>query len=103
MRKRYNIDLSFDTFSKKRLAGAEKITEDSKEKGGTSMLTYYHYDAKLPFYKKAASGDFDLEKSKKLFDKYYAKLSYNMDQIAFQKLMGEMEVLGELIINNTKK
>ena len=89
---------NFDEFADKRLQGAEKITNDSKEKGGLSMLTYYHYNAKLPTYEQASKGGFDLEKAKQEFDLYYSQLSYNMKQIEFQELMGKMEVLGELII-----
>jgi hypothetical protein len=88
----------FDEFADKRLQGAEKITNDSKEKGGLSMLTYYHYNAKLPTYEQASKGGFDLEKAKQEFDLYYSQLSYNMKQVEFQELMGKMEVLGELII-----
>jgi len=92
------IIAKFDEFADKRLQGAEKITNDSKEKGGLSMLTYYHYNAKLPTYEQASKGGFDLEKAKQEFDLYYSQLSYNMKQIEFQELMGKMEVLGELII-----
>ena len=88
----------FYEFADKRLQGAEKITNDSKEKGGLSMLTYYHYNAKLPTYEQASKGGFDLEKAKQEFDLYYSQLSYNMKQVEFQELMGKMEVLGELII-----
>ena len=98
MRKRYDTKLSFDDFADKRLAGAEKITKDSKEKGGTSMLTYYHYNAKLPFYKEAAEGEFNIELAKKEFNNLKKMVSYDMPQIEFQKVMGEMEVLVELII-----
>jgi hypothetical protein len=89
---------NFDEFADKRLQGAEKITTDSKEKGGLSLLTYYHYNAKLPFYEEATKGGFDLQKAKDEFNKYYSELSYNMEQVQFQDIMGKMEVLGELII-----
>ena len=88
----------FDEFADGRLKGAEKITNDSKEKGGLSMLTYYHYNAKLPTYEQASKGGFDLEKAKKEFEELQSQLSYNMKQIEFQEVMGKMEVLGELII-----
>ena len=89
---------NFDEFADKRLEGAEKITNDSKNKGGLSMLTYYHYNVKLPFYEQASEGGFDLQEAKEQFKKYYNQLSYNMEQVEFQELMGKMEVLGELII-----
>jgi hypothetical protein len=98
----YNINImgkqNFDEFADKRLEGAEKITNDSKNKGGLSMLTYYHYNVKLPFYEQASEGGFDLQEAKEQFKKYYNQLSYNMEQVEFQELMGKMEVLGELII-----
>ena len=94
---------SFKTFAEKRLAGAEKITNNAKEKGGSAMLTYHHFRVKLPYYKKAMEGKFDLEKSKKEFKEkldQLCKLSENveMSQTEFQKLVGLIEVLGELII-----
>jgi hypothetical protein len=94
---------SFKTFAEKRLAGAEKITNNAKEKGGSAMLTYHHFRVKLPYYKKAMEGKFDLEKSKKEFKKYLDELcdlseNVEMGQVEFQKLVGLIEVLGELII-----
>jgi hypothetical protein len=94
---------SFKTFAEKRLAGAEKITNNAKEKGGPAMLTYHHFKVKLPYYKKAVEGKFDVEESKKEFKEkldQLCKLSENveMSQTEFQKLVGLIEVLGELII-----
>ena len=94
---------SFKTFAEKRLAGAEKITNNAKENGGSAMLTYHHFRVKLPYYKKAMEGKFDLEKSKKEFKEkldQLCELSENveMSQTEFQKLVGLIEVLGELII-----
>lgn len=94
---------SFKTFAEKRLAGAEKITKNAKEKGGPAMLTYHHFRVKLPYYKKAMEGKFDVEKSKKELKEnldQLCKLSENVEisQVEFQKLVGIIEVLGELII-----
>lgn len=94
---------SFKTFAEKRLTGAEKITNNAKEKGGPAMLTYHHFKVKLPYYKKAMEGKFDIEESKKeLKEKLdqLCKLSENVEisQVEFQKLVGIIEVLGELII-----
>ena len=94
---------SFKTFAEKRLAGAEKITNNAKEKGGPAMLTYHHFRVKLPYYKKAMEGKFDVEKSKKELKEYLdqlCKLSENVEisQVEFQKLVGIIEVLVELII-----
>lgn len=94
---------SFKTFAEKRLKGAEKITNNAKEKGGPAMLTYHHFRVKLPYYKKAMEGKLDIEESKKeLKEKLdqLCKLSENVEisQTEFQKLVGLIEVLGELII-----
>lgn len=95
----------FTPFVVKRLHGAEEITKNAKAKGGTSILTYEHYNAKLPIYK-AARKKFDVNKAKEEFTQKLKNLSYSMEQDEFQKLMGELEVLGELIIkheNDTKQ
>jgi len=94
---------SFKTFAEKRLKGAEKITNNAKEKGGPAMLTYHHFKVKLPYYKKAMEGKFDVEKSKKEFKEKLDQLcdlseNVEMSQVEFQKLVGLIEVLGELII-----
>lgn len=96
---------SFEEFSKKRLNGATKITNSAYEKGGPSMLTYHHFRVKLPYYKKAAEGKFDLESTKKEFKDNLNKLcklneNVKMGQVEFQKLVGLIEVLGELIIKH---
>jgi hypothetical protein len=97
--------LTFEEFSEKRYNGAKKITDNAKEKGGPSMLTYHHFRVKLPYYEKAFKGKFDLEESKKEFKGYLddlCKLTEDVDinQVEFQKLMGLIEVLGELIIKH---
>jgi len=71
------------------------------------MLTYHHFVVKLPHYKKAAEGKFDIDKSKKEFKEHLDKLcglseDVNMGQVEFQKLVGLIEVLGELIIKSGK-
>jgi hypothetical protein len=91
---------SFDEFAEKRMGGATKIANNAKEKGGPSMLTYHHFVVKLPYYKEAAEGKFDMDKAKKKFDECVKQLSDDMEQIAFQKLVGKIEVLGELIIKH---
>lgn len=94
--------ITFDEFANKRMGGAEKIADNAKEKGGPSMLTYHHFVVKLPYYKKASQGKFDLKEAKKEFEKTLKKISMNMDQTEFQKEMGRLEVLGELIIKHGK-
>lgn len=94
---------SFDTFAEKRLGGATKIADNAKEKGGPAMLTYHHFVVKLPYYKDAAEGKFNMAASIKEFDhcvNTLAKKMDNMEQVEFQKLMGRIEVLGELIIKH---
>ena len=98
--------ITFDEFSSKRLKGATKITEDAKKKGGPSMLTYHHFKVKLPYYKKASEGQFDLDKSKKEFNEHLSKLcklteNVDIEQVKFQELVGKIEVLGELIIKHS--
>jgi len=91
---------SFETFAEKRLGGATKIADNAKEKGGPSMLTYHHFVVKLPYYKKASQGKFDLDGVKKEFNETLKKISMDMGQVEFQKEMGRLEVLGELIIKH---
>jgi hypothetical protein len=96
--------LTFDEFSTKRLKGATKISTDAKKKGGPSMLTYHHFNVKLPYYKEASEGKFNFAASVKEFDhcvNTLAEKMENMGQIEFQKLMGRIEVLGELIIKHS--
>ena len=96
-------DLSFEDFSKKRLEGATKIAKDAKEKGGASLLTYHHFVVKLPYYKKASEGNFNQADAQIELKKYLDELcnvSSDMEQIHFQRLVGLIEVLGELIIKS---
>lgn len=89
-------------FAGTRLKGATKIANTAKEKGGPSMLTYHHFVVKLPYYKKASEGKLDFDKAKKEYDELLDKLckNENMGQVEFQKLVGKLEVLGELLIKN---
>jgi len=89
---------TFLDFTTNRLAGAEKIADMTLKKGGDALLTYKHYKVKLPYYKKATAGKFDIEQAKKEFESTYKKISTNMTQNEFQTEMGRLEVLGELII-----
>jgi hypothetical protein len=98
-----------ESFAETRLGGAEKIADNAKEKGGAALLTYHHFEVKLEYYEKAAKGDLDMEDAKKeykdLLEKLYSSTKNDMDieQIAFQELLGKMEVLGELIIKDSEK
>lgn len=98
--------IGFDEFSAKRLKGATKITEDAKKKGGPSMLTYHHFVVKLPYYKKASEGKFKLDDAKTEFKENLDKLcklteTVDIKQVEFQRLVGLIEVLGELIIKHS--
>ena len=93
----------FEEFSSKRLAGATKISKQAKEKGGPSMLTYHHFVVKLPYYKDASEGKFNFDVTLKEFDtcvNTLTKKMENMGQVEFQKLVGRIEVLGELLIKH---
>lgn len=101
---------SFSEFAEIRLKGATKITNNAKEKGGFSLLTYHHFKVKLPYYKKASENKLDIEDTKKEFKERLSELckltdDVEMKQTEFQKLVGIIEVLGELIIkdNDLKK
>jgi hypothetical protein len=88
------------------MGGAKKISENAKEKGGLSLLTYHHFVVKLPYYKKASEGKLTkdaMEKEyKKLLEQLYNSTKDGMDikQIQFQELVGKIEVLGELLIKD---
>lgn len=96
----------FEEFAEIRMGGAEKISSNAKEKGGLSMLTYHHFVVKLPYYKKASEGKLNMEDAEKeykqLLEKLYSstKRGMNIGQVEFQKLVGKIEVLGELLIKD---
>ena len=94
------IKEKFEDFATIRGKGAAKISENAEKRGGLALLTWNHFKVKAPYYKKAAEGKFDIEKAKKEFEDTYKKISLNMTQIEFQREVGRMEVLGELIIRN---
>ena len=93
---------AFEEFAETRGKGAAKIATTAEEKGGLALLTWHHFKVKLPYYKKAAEGKLDLEEAKKEFDETYKKISSDMDQIEFQREVGRLEVLGELLIRDKK-
>ena len=97
---------SFDEFAEKRMGGATKIANNAKEKGGPAMLTYHHFVVKLPYYNKASEGKFKLDEAKTEFKENLDKLcklteTVDIEQVEFQKLVGLIEVLGELIIKHS--
>lgn len=91
---------AFEDFAKTRGEGATKIANTAHEKGGLALLTWHHFKVKLPYYKKATEGKLDMEKAEKEFEETYKKISLDMSQIEFQREVGRLEVLGELLIRN---
>jgi hypothetical protein len=91
---------TFESFATVRGKGASKISENAEKKGGLALLTWHHFKVKLPYYKKAAEGKLDMEKAKSEFEDTYKKISLDMTQTEFQREMGRLEVLGELLIRN---
>jgi hypothetical protein len=99
------INNSFEDFSEKRGEGAAKIAENAKEKGGLSILTYHHFEVKAPYYKKAEEGQFNYNESMLELNTLIGELNegvknMTIEQIEFQKLLGKIEVLGELLIED---
>ena len=89
---------TFEEFAKKRGEGAAKIASNAEEKGGLALLTWHHFKVKAPYYKKATEGKFDEEAAKKEFNTTLKSISLNMTPIEFQREVGRLEVLGELLI-----
>ena len=93
-------------FAENRLAGATKISKAAKEKGGDALLTYHHFHVKLPYYQKSVDGELDIESLKEEYDDLLTHLyeatrnSMNISQVKFQELVGKIEVIGELLIEN---
>lgn len=99
------INETLEEFSKKRGEGATKIAQNAKDTGGLSILTYYHFVVKEPYYKKAEDGTLNLLETKQELQDLINELNDGMkfltiEQIPFQKLVGKIEVLGELLIEN---
>lgn len=96
-------DQSIEEFAAARLAGATKIANAAKEKGGPAMLTYHHFVVKLPYYKKAAAGKLSYDSIENEYKKLLAELTTEkQNQTQFQKLVGKIEVLGELMIKHNE-
>jgi hypothetical protein len=103
---------SLKQFLSKRAAGAAKLANTSKEKGGFFTLTAIHFAAKAKPYKEAEKmenapdKDCDVANAhyKKMAEEVYAKLKDldSLSQKEFQALMGELEVWGEVYIRATK-
>lgn len=91
-------------FLKNRKAGAMKIAESAKEKGGDAILSYYHFAAKEKPYNDimAMLRNEGMEASKKLCKERYNALmkgvDIDMDQKEYQAVVGKIEVYGECYI-----
>lgn len=93
---------TLENFAVTRGKGAAKIASTAEEKGGLALLTWHHFKVKAPYYKKAEQGKFDKEAATKEFEKTLKSISLNMTQIEFQREVGRLEVLGELLIRDKK-
>ena len=89
---------TFEEFAKKRGEGAAKIAENAEKKGGLALLTWHHFKVKASYYKKATEGKFNEEAAKKEFEQTLKKISLGMTPNEFQREVGRLEVLGELLI-----
>lgn len=102
-------NLNFEDFAQARLEGATKIADAAKAKGGSALLTYQHFVVKLPYYKKAASGKFDSKALQVELGSLVKDLArgtsgkIKLEQIEFQRLVGKIEVIGELLIKDRNK
>ena len=69
-------------------------------------MTYHHFPVKLPYYQKSVDGELDMQTIKEEYDDLLTDLyeatreSMDITQVKFQELVGKIEVLGELIIEN---
>lgn len=107
-KKEERVEKPFDEFIEKRSAGAAKLGKAARDKGGFSMLTAFHFEAKAKPYKDADKWADKEDKAKHFKEKYkeaYAKLKNidNLSQKEFQALSGILEVYGEVYIKSTKQ
>ena len=94
---------ALEVFAAARLAGASKIAAAAKEKGGPAMLTYHHFIVKLPYYNKVVMGKFNKEEAESEYKKLLEELTADkLTQTQFQKVVGKIEVLGELLIKHNE-
>lgn len=91
-------------FVEARMSGAKKIATQSSRKPGPSRLTAAHFKAKLPVYKRVKrmieKGD-NLKTLKVEYRRILSQLRKNVRQPEqFQKLTGQLEVIGEILIKS---
>ena len=96
-----------ETFIQKRAAGAAKLAKQAAIKGGFSSLTAAHFKAKSKPYNICAKNLGDKRVVKEHINNLLKRLKSwdEMSQMEFQKVMGELEVYGEVAIQimNPKK
>jgi len=104
--------MSFSDFVKKkefvnqRYQGAKKITNQTRDKSDATSLSYKHFNAKLPQYRRAIT-DLGNKRDPKWLKSEFTRLKskLNLDKLSqeeFQKITGELEVVGELYIKLMK-
>ena len=100
-------DKKFEEFLHKRKDGAKKIAHQARSKGGVSVLTAIHFEAKekpyamsLKYANDEKKATFYRKKAKEVYDKLSNLES--LSQKEFQALMGELEVWGEVYIKTIK-
>ena len=92
-----------EIFADKRKVGAADIAEKAKKKGGYAQLTAWHFQAKATPYKemqKAIERGEPLSFFKTKYNEAMKRLhkSGDKNQKTFQKLIGELEVYGEIYL-----
>jgi hypothetical protein len=92
----------FEDFAETRGKGAAKIASTAEQKGGLALLTWHHFKVKAAYYKRAIAGKFQIDPAKKEFAETLKKISLDMTAIEFQREVGRLEVLGELIIREER-
>jgi len=101
MSKKLSTEESDVEFFITRQKGAKKIAKAAKEKGGASILTMWHFEAKdTPYSKviKAVKDGESIDFYEENFEKLMKQLDIkDMSQKGFQALIGEIEVWGEAI------
>jgi hypothetical protein len=92
-----------EEFVKKRKSGAAEIAKKASSKGGASKLTAWHFEAKAGPYAEAERAIMD-GKPVSFFEKKDREAMRTLhssgmrDQKTFQRLMGELEVWGEILL-----
>ncbi len=101
-------DSALAEFAQKRLKAAEDTASRAQDKGGAAVLTYHHFIVKLPYYRRAANGKFSITEAGQELSSLTSQLNRLLtditpsDRVSFQKIMGKIEVIGELLIESTR-